>query len=149
MAKGIGGRVIRWYLRRHVDKLFACSPPAIEALAQGLKNMGVPMYLTGMARELLGKDHPLQFRHHRSKALKEADLVLNFGMPCDFRLNYGQSINKKAFYIAVNRSKTDLRKNRRPATDCMSKTAISKRRMDIRQLRIRRQKPPAVIVNCA
>ncbi len=160
MGKGIGGRVIRWYLRRHADKLFTCSPKAIdaaakeniipfavspqdvarvvervkkarqpvmivgsqaalrpdriEAVAQGLKNMGVPMYLAGMARGLLGKDHPLQFRHHRSAALKEADLVVNFGMPCDFRLNYGQSISKKAFYIAVNRSKTDLRKNRRP-----------------------------------
>lgn len=159
-GRGIGGKVIQWYLRRHVDKLFACSPKAIDAaekenitpfavssqdvdrvaerikkasapvmiigsqvalrpdkideLAKGLKNMGVPMYLTGMARGLLGKDHPLQFRHNRTAALKEADLVINFGMPCDFRLNYGQNINKKAFYIAVNRSKEDLRKNRRP-----------------------------------
>ncbi len=110
----------------------ALRPDKINELAEGLENMGVPMYLTGMARGLLGKDHPLQFRHNRSAALKEADLVINFGMPCDFRLNYGQSINKKAFYIAVNRSKADLRKNRRPdigiqADPCTFLLALSSR----------------------
>lgn len=159
-AKGVGGKMIQWYLRRHVDKLFACTPKAVEEaekedivpfsvspedvarviqrikearspvmiigsqaallpekanqLSEGLRSMGVPMFLTGMARGLLGKNHPLQFRHGRSQALKEADLVINFGMPCDFRLNYGQSIGRKAFYIAVNRSRKDLKKNRKP-----------------------------------
>lgn len=56
----------------------------------------------------------MQFKHGRSKTLKEADLVLIAGMPCDFRLGYGKSIGKKAFYIAVNRSASDLKKNRKP-----------------------------------
>ncbi|MEZ4604625.1 MAG: hypothetical protein R2861_14855 [Desulfobacterales bacterium] len=67
-----------------------------------------------MARGLLGDQCPMQFRHGRSQALKEADLVIICGMPCDFRLNYGRSIRKHAFYIAVSRCKADLRLNRKP-----------------------------------
>ena len=67
-----------------------------------------------MARGLVGADHSLQFRHARSQALKEADLVIIAGMPCDFRLNYGRSINKKAYHVAINRSKEDLKKNKSP-----------------------------------
>lgn len=157
---GVRAKMTQWYLRRHVDKLFACSPVALELaeresivpfyveaedlrevaarlgkakapvmivgsqatlrvdkmrqLAEKISDLGIPVYLTGMARGLLGKDHPLQFRHGRSQALKEADLVIIAGMPCDFRLNYGRAINRKAFYIAINRSKKDLMMNRRP-----------------------------------
>jgi acetolactate synthase-like protein len=76
--------------------------------------LGIPVYLTGMARGLLGKDHPLNFRHNRTKALREADLVILAGMPQDFRLNYGRSINSKSFLISINRSREELEKNRKP-----------------------------------
>lgn len=153
-------RVTRWYLRRHVDKLFACSPVSadfaqksgivpfsldpdevkaacrkilearapvlvlgsqaalrtekVDALSEKLGLLGIPVFLAGMARGLLGPDHPLQFRHKRSRALKEADLVIVAGMPCDFRLDYGRQINKDAFHIAVNRSKEALKFNKKP-----------------------------------
>lgn len=158
--RNLRDRAIQWYLRRHVDKMFACSPKSLELaakesivpfaldtdavaaaasriraaqkpvmivgsqallrvdrvreLARNLADFNMPVYLAGMARGLLGADHPMQFKHGRSKALKEADLVLIAGMPCDFRLGYGKSIGKKAFYIAVNRSASDLKKNRKP-----------------------------------
>ncbi|RJP42875.1 MAG: thiamine pyrophosphate-binding protein [Desulfobacteraceae bacterium] len=158
--RNLRDRAIQWYLRRHVDKMFACSPKSLELaakesivpfaldtdavaaaasriraakkpvmiigsqallrvdrvgeLARKLADFNMPVYLAGMARGLLGADHPMQFKHGRSKALKEADLVLIAGMPCDFRLGYGKSIGKKAFYIAVNRSASDLKKNRKP-----------------------------------
>ena len=89
-------------------------PDVMNRLSDQLKEFGMPVFLTGMARGLLGDQCPLQFRHGRTRALKEADLVLIAGMPCDFRLNYGRSINKNAFYIAVNRSQEDLKKNRKP-----------------------------------
>jgi acetolactate synthase-like protein len=89
-------------------------PDKIQQLSEQLKHFGIPIYLTGMARGLMGADHPMQFRHQRSQALKEADLVIIAGMPCDFRLDYGRAINPKAFYIGVNRSKEDLRKNKKP-----------------------------------
>jgi acetolactate synthase-like protein len=53
-------------------------------------------------------------RHKRREALKEADLVILAGVPCDFRLNYGRGINRRAGYISANRSRIDLTLNRKP-----------------------------------
>lgn len=158
-AAGLRERLLRFYLQRHVDRLFACpwpedlpeppptawiapahraleaarrllaqarrpvavvgsqallSPGEAPALARALEALGLPVYLTGMARGLLGPDHPRQFRHQRRQTLKEADLVLLAGMPCDFRLDYGRAISPRAALVAVNRSRRDLRLNRRP-----------------------------------
>jgi len=152
-SASLSKRVINWYLKRHVDKLFACSDKPIKTsqeegeeiipfsiknedieitasqinnfgkpiliigsqailrteetpdLARSVKRLGLPVYLTGMARGLLGEKHPLQFHHGRSKALREADLVILAGMPMDFRLDYGRAINKKAYLIVINRDK--------------------------------------------
>lgn len=86
----------------------------IHRIADAVRAMDVPVYLSGMARGLLGADAEAQMRHKRSKALKEADLVLLFGVPCDFRLDYGRHIPKKAKFVSVNLSEEDLVKNRRP-----------------------------------
>lgn len=88
--------------------------PAAGSLAAAVERLGLPVYLSGMARGLLGKDHPLQMRHQRRQALKEADLVILAGVPCDFRLDYGRHIRRSAVYIAANRSRADLNLNRRP-----------------------------------
>ena len=89
-------------------------PDNIGQLAKAVGTLGIPVYLTGMARGLLGRSHPMQMRHQRKKALQKADLVIIAGMPCDFRLNYGRSIGSGARIIAVNRSKKDLKLNCRP-----------------------------------
>jgi acetolactate synthase-1/2/3 large subunit len=83
-------------------------------VARAVERLGIPTYLSGMARGLLGRDHPLQLRHQRRAALREADLVLLAGVPCDFRLDYGRQIGRRACYIAANRSADDLKLNRRP-----------------------------------
>jgi thiamine pyrophosphate-dependent acetolactate synthase large subunit-like protein len=85
-----------------------------DQIAEAVKTLGVPCYLSGMARGLLGAEHPLLQRHKRRLALKDADLVLLAGVPCDFRLDYGRHIPGRAKYISINRSKEDLRKNRKP-----------------------------------
>lgn len=85
-----------------------------EELAKVIATLGAPVYLAGGARGLLGPGHPLQLRHKRREALREADLVLLAGIPNDFRLDYGKHISRKAFLISVNRSETDLRMNRKP-----------------------------------
>ncbi|MCA9970852.1 MAG: hypothetical protein KC425_11590 [Anaerolineales bacterium] len=87
---------------------------AADAVAAAVDQLGIPVYLSGMARGLLGKDHPLQMRHKRRNALKEADFVMLAGVPCDFRLDYGNHIRRKATYVSANRSRTDLNKNRKP-----------------------------------
>jgi acetolactate synthase-1/2/3 large subunit len=162
IAAGGGGlreKVLAWYLRRHVDRMFSCDfasmepgavsikapglrgpsirkaaemvkrserpvlvvgsqsmlfPGQAETLARSVDAMNIPVYLTGMARGLLGREHRLLMRHRRRDALREADLALLAGMPCDFRLNYGRDINAGARLIAVNRSRRDLYLNRRP-----------------------------------
>jgi acetolactate synthase-like protein len=83
-------------------------------LARAVEAVGAPVYLAGGARGLLGAGHPLQLRHRRKEALREADLVLLAGIPNDFRLDYGRQINRKAFLISVNRGERDLRLNRKP-----------------------------------
>jgi len=86
----------------------------VESLAQAVEKLGLPVYLSGMARGLLGKNHPLHMRHKRRLALKDSDCVILAGVPCDFRLDYGGHISRRATLIAANRSNRDLNLNRRP-----------------------------------
>ena len=86
----------------------------LKQLAASVAALGIPVYLSGMARGLLGRDHPLQLRHARRNALREADCVLLAGVPCDFRLDYGKHVRRSAVLIAANRSRKDARLNRRP-----------------------------------
>ncbi len=90
------------------------APGEVRRLADAVVAMGVPVYLSGMARGLLGPDHPLWLRHRRKDALREADTVILAGVPCDFRLDYGRHIAGGATVIAVNRDRAVIAKNRRP-----------------------------------
>jgi acetolactate synthase-1/2/3 large subunit len=72
-----------------------------DALARAVAVLGIPVYLSGMARGLLGRDHPLLLRHQRRDALREADCVLLAGVPCDFRLDYGKHVRRGATLIAA------------------------------------------------
>ena len=85
----------------------------VDELVRAVERLGIPVYLSGMARGLLGADHPLQKRHARRKALKSADVVLLAGVPADFRLDYGSHIHR-CKVIGVNLSREDLTKNRKP-----------------------------------
>ncbi len=87
---------------------------AVAALREAVERLGVPVFLSGMARGLLGAGHRLQLRHKRREALREADLVILAGVPCDFRLDYGAHIRRGTCLIAANRSPRDLTLNRRP-----------------------------------
>jgi acetolactate synthase-1/2/3 large subunit len=86
----------------------------VAHVASAIEQLGIPVYLSGMGRGLLGKQHALQMRHKRREALKESDLVILAGVPCDFRLDYGQHIRRKTYLISANRSSVDLKKNRKP-----------------------------------
>ncbi|HET9780437.1 MAG TPA: acetolactate synthase, partial [Candidatus Dormibacteraeota bacterium] len=72
----------------------------------------VPLVVNGMARGTLPPTHPLFFSRARSKALREADLVLFAGALLDFRLNFGQPpvFAEDAGFIYVDVD--DLRKHR-------------------------------------
>lgn len=104
-------------------------PGQAATLAQALSAIGAPVYLSGMARGLLGRDHALHMRHKRREALKEADLVLLAGVPCDFRLDYGNQISRRAFFISINRSREDLTRNRRPQIDIQADPGVFLRQL--------------------
>lgn len=78
-------------------------PRGAESLAEDVKRLGLPVYLNGSARGLLGADYPLQFRHSRKEAVREADCVLLLGAICDFRLGYGKIFKQPTKVIAINR----------------------------------------------
>ena len=86
----------------------------VNALADAVSRLGVPVYLSGMARGLLGRGSVLQYRHKRREALREADVILLAGVPADFRLDYGNHISRRAYYISANRDEGDLTRNRTP-----------------------------------
>jgi len=173
-ASSSRSRVRRWYLDRHLERLFrgagnhrpspAVTPTvpsivetdtrraatyvaraerpvlmlgsqvmlpvdAVDELAQAVARLGTPVYLSGMARGLLGRNHPLQVRHRRREALREADLVILAGVPCDFRLGYGRGFHRRAVIVSANRSKKDLTLNRRPTLGVLGDPAAFIRRL--------------------
>jgi len=89
-------------------------PGEVAELASAVESLGIPVFLTGMARGLLGRGHRLQIRHQRRQALRRADLVILAGVPCDFRLDYGRQIGGRAKVVAVNRDESEMDKNRHP-----------------------------------
>jgi acetolactate synthase-1/2/3 large subunit len=161
---GVRRRLERWYLRRHVTRMFAppdrparrpaLSRPAAPAarhvararallstarrpvlllgsqavldaprapqLADAVARLGIPTFLSGMARGLLGRRHALLRRHRRRDALRDADLVVLGGVPCDFRLDYGRHIGRAAAVVAANLSRPDARRNRRPTVTAVA-----------------------------
>ncbi|XP_017163552.1 2-hydroxyacyl-CoA lyase 2 isoform X2 [Poecilia reticulata] len=86
-------------------------PTPAEDIRKALEDLGIPCFLGGMSRGMLGKDSPIHIRQNRRDALKEADLVLLAGTVCDFRLSYGRVLNRRSKIIAVNRDKSQLLKN--------------------------------------
>lgn len=72
---------------------------AEDALAQLATTGGVPVFMNGQGRGCLPADHPLAFSRARSKALKEADLVVVAGTPLDFRLGFGDFGGAKVVHL--------------------------------------------------
>lgn len=97
----------------------------VGQIASAIETLGIPTYLSGMARGLLGASSPVQLRHKRKEALKEADLVILAGVPSDFRLDYGRQVSRKAKLVAFNLSGVDLVKNRKPDLGYLADPGLS------------------------
>src|SRR5947209_1457634 len=63
---------------------------AEDDLRRLVESAGVPLVVNGMARGMLPPSHPLFFSRARSRALREADVVVVLGARLDFRLNFGR-----------------------------------------------------------
>ncbi len=73
----IVGSQLRWSPRR-------------DALGDFLQKYKLPVFVNGMARGAMPLENACRFTRSRRFALKQSDLVLVFGTPFDFRLNYGR-----------------------------------------------------------
>ena len=60
------------------------NPDQACQLAAAVRHLGIPTFLGGMARGLLGRTDPTVFRHKRSQALRKADVVIIAGFPLRF-----------------------------------------------------------------
>jgi acetolactate synthase I/II/III large subunit len=83
---------------------------ALVALAQEL---GIPVFLNGLARGCVPADHELFFSRARSNGLKGADVALVIGVPMDFRLGFGQSFGEETELVVIDRAEP-LRDHPRP-----------------------------------
>ncbi|KPL98096.1 acetolactate synthase-like protein, partial [Sarcoptes scabiei] len=157
-ARGISGKIIKWYLDTYLKNMFAGAfdgepdfeplpldiPIAqqtdinkaiemltkakkplmilgsqsvltqtvpINCLRDAIESLGIPVYLGGMARGLLGQKSSIQMRQARRDALKECDLVILGGSVADFRLSYGKVFSRKSKIISINRDRDQLFKN--------------------------------------
>jgi acetolactate synthase-like protein len=110
-------------------------PGAAGEVAAAVERLGIPTYLGGMARGLLGAEHPLQLRHSRTPALKEADLVLLAGFPIDFRMDYGRKIARQAKVVAAGRDPRLLARNRRPTVAAVGDAGVFLRELAARRER--------------
>lgn len=69
------------------DVYWGHAEDALVALAEAAR---IPVFVNGMGRGTIPADHELAFARTRSRALREADLVIVAGTPLDFRLGFGR-----------------------------------------------------------
>ena len=95
------GSQLRWSRRR-------------EAYPRFVQTFGMPIYVNGLGRGSLPPDNPYFFSQTRKDALKQADVVLIFGTPLDFRLGYGREshFNPAAALIQVDLDGAEIGRNR-------------------------------------
>ena len=83
----------------------------IDAMVSSINKLGIPCFLGGRSRGLLGRDSPLHIRENRSAALKQSDCVILVGAYADFRLNYGSSLPSGSTIVSINRDHAKLHLN--------------------------------------
>jgi acetolactate synthase-1/2/3 large subunit len=66
------------------------------------EELGIPVFLNGLARGCLPADHDNFFSRARSTALKGADVALVIGVPMDFRLGFGASFGDDANIVVAD-----------------------------------------------
>jgi acetolactate synthase I/II/III large subunit len=64
------------------------------------ETLGLPTITNGMGRGILPAGHPLLVTRARSKAFREADVVVVVGTPLDFRLGYGVFGSARVVHLA-------------------------------------------------
>lgn len=72
----------------------------------------IPFYTAPMSRGLAPEDHPVSFPAARSKAMREADLILVIGTRLNWMMQYGRRFSDKAKLIQIDIESSELGHNR-------------------------------------
>eukprot|EP00943_MAST-04B_sp_MAST-4B-sp1_P001409 g1409.t1 len=83
----------------------------VDQMIASIESLGIPCFLGGRSRGVLGRNNPLHIRQNRSAALKQSDCVILVGAYADFRLNYGSSLPSTAKIVSINRNSAKLHLN--------------------------------------
>lgn len=101
-------------LRRAADLLADAERPVVlsgagtwwsrgeQALRAFADAYAAPFYLNSLSRGMLPRGHERFLVHSRSKALEQADVVLDLATPFDFRMNFGEGVNPDARIVHVD-----------------------------------------------
>jgi len=95
----IVGSQLRWSPRRDAAREFS------EASA-------APFFVNGMARGSIPASSPNLFSRSRKQAMAAADVIVVFGTPFDFRVEYGRAFNPNAKIIQVDLDGAEIGRNR-------------------------------------
>jgi acetolactate synthase-1/2/3 large subunit len=96
----IVGSQIRWSPKKE----------ALQALSAASK---APFFLNGMARGGLPQNDPNLFGRSRKLAMAQADVIVIFGTPFDFRVEYGRAFGPDAKIVQVDLDGAEIGRNRR------------------------------------
>jgi acetolactate synthase-1/2/3 large subunit len=96
----IVGSQLRWSPNREAARAFADASAA-------------PFFLNGMARGAIPSNHPNLFGRSRKVAMAQADVIVIFGTPFDFRVEYGRAFNPNAKIIQIDLEGSEMGRNRR------------------------------------
>jgi thiamine pyrophosphate-dependent acetolactate synthase large subunit-like protein len=85
---------------------------AHDALRELTEQTNIPVFTNGAGRGTLPMTHANCFKFGRSKALKEADVVMLIGTALDFRLKYGKGLSEDTKLIQIENDANMLNHNR-------------------------------------
>jgi acetolactate synthase I/II/III large subunit len=101
--------------------------PERDVLPSFLAKFQLPVFVNGMARGSLPNDHACFFSRSRRDALRQSDLVLVFGTPFDFRLDYGRvgTWGPDAKVVQIDLDPTEIGRNRAVDVGIVSDTGLA------------------------
>lgn len=85
---------------------------AWESMRAFAEKARIAVFTNGMGRGTIPADHELAFTRSRSKAMKDADVVIIAGTPFDFRLSFGDRFDRAASVIHLDSAPELITKNR-------------------------------------
>ncbi len=88
--------------------------PDERALRRFVDRIQAPVFVNGMARGSMPPGHPWTYTRCRKDALRQADLLIVFGTPFDFRLGYGNdaTVNPSARIVQIDLDGAEIGRNR-------------------------------------